>query len=85
MKTRIVQIGNSKGVRIPKPLLDETGLEGDVQISAENGSLVIRSCRRPRDGWEAAFKEMTRRGDDALLDDAAPSLSKWDEDHWEWR
>jgi antitoxin MazE len=85
MKIRIVRIGNSRGIRIPKPLLEQTGLHGEVEISAQDDSLVIRPARRPREGWAAAFQEMARRGDDALLDDAAPTLSSWDEDDWEWR
>ena len=86
MKTRIVNIGNSQGVRIPKPLLEQTGLHGEVEITAENTSLVIRPVRRPREGWAAAFKEMAERGDDALLDiTVANSLSGWDENEWEWR
>jgi antitoxin MazE len=85
MKTRIVAIGNSHGIRIPKPLLEETGLSGEVEIRAEDGALVIRSVKRPRASWAAAFQEMARHGDDALLDDAAPSLSAWDEGEWEWR
>ena len=84
MKTRIVRIGNSQGVRIPKPLLEQTGLRGEVEIVADNGSLVIRPARKPREGWDEAFREMARRGDDALLDDVPPSLSRWDEDEWEW-
>ncbi len=84
MKTRIVRIGNSRGVRIPKPLLDQTGLQGQVEIRAEDGALVIRAARKPREHWDAAFREMARRGDDALIDDAPPSLSGWDEGEWEW-
>jgi antitoxin MazE len=85
MKTRIVRIGNSRGVRIPKPLLDQTGLQGEVEISAEDGALVIRAARKPREGWDAAFREMARCGEDALIDDAPPGLSSWDEDEWEWQ
>lgn len=70
MKTRIVRIGNSQGIRIPKPLLEQTGLNGEVNIRAEGRSLVVRSNRKPRAGWAAAFQEMARRGGDALLDDA---------------
>ncbi len=84
MKTRIVRIGNSRGVRIPKFLLEQTGLRGEVEISAQEGTLIIRPAKEPREGWAAAFQEMARRGDDALLDDASPSLSKWDEENWEW-
>ena len=43
MKTRIVRIGNSRGIRIPKPLLDQTGLQGEVEISAADGALIIRA------------------------------------------
>jgi antitoxin MazE len=85
MKTHIVRIGNSQGIRIPKPLLEQTGLRGEVEISAQKDSLIIRPAKRPRAGWAAAFQEMARRNDDALLDDAPPSLSSWDEDDWEWR
>lgn len=83
MKTRIVQIGNSKGIRIPKPLLEQAGLQGEVEIRVENDTLVIRPAKRPRAGWAAAFRDMARRGDDALLDASVPSLSSWDEDEWQ--
>jgi antitoxin MazE len=84
MKTRIVPIGNSQGIRIPKLLLEQTGLAGEVEISARDDTLVIRPGRKPRAAWAAAFREMAERGDDALLDGAA-SLSDWDEGNWEWR
>jgi antitoxin MazE len=84
MKTRVVQIGNSRGIRIPKPLLDQTGLCGEVEISAEGENLVIRPASKPRQGWAAAFREMALRGDDILLDEVGPTLSNWDEEEWEW-
>ncbi len=84
MKTRIVRIGNSRGIRIPKPLLDQTGLSGEVEIRAQKDSLVIRPAAKPRTGWAAAFQVMAQHGDDALLDEAAASMSRWDEDEWEW-
>ena len=84
MKTHIVRIGSSQGVRIPKPLLEETDLHGEVEITAEDWSLVIRPVKRPREGWAVAFREMAQRGDDVLLDGVAPTLSTWDEDDWEW-
>ena len=85
MKARIVRIGNSQGVRIPKPILEQTGLHGDVDISADKDTVVIRPATRPRSGWAAAFRKMARRGDDCLLDDVGPTLSDWDEEAWEWR
>lgn len=85
MKTRIIRIGNSQGIRIPKPLLEQTGLSGEVEISVHDGSLIIKQARKPRAGWAVAFKQMAERGEDALLDSDAPSLTRWDEDGWEWR
>lgn len=85
MKTRIVRIGNSRGIRIPKPILEQTGLCGEVEIRAEKDAVVIRAATRQRAGWAAAFREMAQRGDDRLLDDVVPSQSNWDEDFWEWR
>jgi antitoxin MazE len=85
MKTRIVRIGNSRGIRIPKLLLEQTGLQGEVEILVENDSLVIRPIKLPREGWAEAFQEMARRGEDKLLDADMPSLTSWDEEEWEWR
>lgn len=76
MKTRIVRIRNSHFVRIPKALLDLVGLQGEVDIRAEGGALVIGRTRKPREGWEAAFREAARRDGDAQIDDAVVS--------WEW-
>jgi len=84
MKTRIVRIGNSRGIRIPKPLIEQAGLGDEVEISVKDGSLIIKPARKARAGWATAFKEMAKRGDDALVDEGAPPLSRWDEDEWEW-
>ena len=84
MKTRIVRIGNSKGIRIPKQLLDQTGLDGEVEIQVRESSLVIRPGRKPREGWSKAFREMARAGDDRLIDDV-PNLSSFDREEWEWQ
>jgi antitoxin MazE len=83
MRARVVKIGNSKGIRIPKPMLEQSGIEDEVDLEAEDGQIVIRAVRHAREGWDAAFAEMARRGDDKLLDDV-PSTSTWDEEEWEW-
>jgi antitoxin MazE len=83
MVTRIVSIGNSKGIRIPKPLLREAGIGEEVDIIARNNSLIIRNARKPRAKWAEAFEQMTARNDDRLLDDVV-SLTSFDEDEWEW-
>jgi antitoxin MazE len=85
MRSRIIRLGKSHVIRIPKALLEQTGLRGEVEIIARGETLIIGPARQPREGWAAAFDEMARRGDDALLDDAPPSLSSWDESEWEWQ
>ena len=84
MKTRIIYIGNSPVVRIPKRLLEVTGLQGEVEITAESGALVVRPVKRPREGWSAAFEQMAQRGDDLLLDDVRSIATPWDAEKWEW-
>jgi antitoxin MazE len=83
MKARIVRVGNSRGVRIPKLLLDQAGLEEDVELHAEPGRIVIEAVHRPRAGWAEAARRMAERGDDELLD--APTPTRFDEEEWEWR
>ena len=85
MKVRIVKIGNSRGIRIPKPLLEESGLDGEVEIAAQGDSLVISPSKEPRAGWAAAFRAMSERGDDELLGGDRPLSARWDEDEWEWQ
>lgn len=83
MKTRIVRIGNSQGIRIPKPLLAQAGLSGEVEIKLRNSTLIIQAASKPRAGWATAFRAMAERGDDLLLDATAPA-SSWDQGAWEW-
>ena len=85
MKAKIIKIGNSLGIRIPKPLLQESGIGPDVDISTRDGAIIIRSAPKTRDNWGAAFKEMAKRGDDAPLDITRQSgMSDWDDTEWEW-
>ena len=83
MKTRIVKIGNSQGVRIPKLFLEQTGLSEEVEIEVVNDQIVIKSASHPRQGWAESFQEMAKHGDDGLLIDDA-GLSNWDKEEWEW-
>lgn len=84
MKTRIVKIGNSQGVRIPKILLERSQLAEEVELEAEDNRIVIRSTRQPRQNWESAFRAMAERGDDKLLAGDALTQTRWDEDEWQW-
>jgi antitoxin MazE len=82
--TRLTAIGNSQGVRIPKPLLQQSGLGPEVELVVDRDRIVIRPARRPRDVWDEAFRAMASRDDDALLDDELLSPTEWDREEWEW-
>jgi antitoxin MazE len=82
MKARLVRIGNSRGVRLPKPLIEEAGLEDDVELLVREGAIVIASAQRPRTGWAAAAQRLRHRDKDRLLD--APVPTRFDEGEWEW-
>ncbi len=83
VKTRIVKIGNSQGVRIPKLLLDQSQLGDEVELEVEPGKIIIRASRPARAGWEEQFKQMAAAEDDQLLDDELTTTA-WDEEEWEW-
>ena len=85
MKVAIIKIGNSRGIRIPKPVFEQCGFEDEVEMEIHNKELVIRSKNKPRDGWTKAFQAMSRNGDDTLiLNQVAEIESTWDEEEWEW-
>jgi antitoxin MazE len=81
-KTRIVRIGNSRGIRVPKILLDQAQLPDEVELHAEPGRLVVQGARRPRAGWVEAARAMAEARHDSLLD--APSPTRFDQEEWEW-
>jgi antitoxin MazE len=82
-KTRIVRIGNSRGIRIPKTLLEEAELSDEVRLHAEPGRLVVAIVRHARKGWAAAAHRMRARSDDRLLDE--PTATRFDHEEWKWR
>ncbi len=84
LQTRIVRIGNSQGVRIPKPLLEQAGIGEQVELEVHDGQISIRPARRVRAGWQAQFAAMALSGDDRPLDGASPAATAWDAEEWEW-
>lgn len=82
IKTRLIKVGNSRGVRIPKVLIDQVGLSEEVEIAPDNDQLVIRSRRKPREGWADQAAAMHAAGDDELLDEPTPT--EFDEKEWTW-
>jgi antitoxin MazE len=81
-KTRIVRIGNSRGIRVPKILLDQAQLPDEVELHAEPGRLVVQATRRPRTGWAEAARTVSKQGHDGLLD--KPTATHFDREEWEW-
>lgn len=83
IKTELVRIGNSRGIRIPKPIIEQCGLGNTVQLRIENDCLVIVPERNPRHGWKEAFQAAgAATGDELLLEDSRPS--EFDRKEWKW-
>jgi antitoxin MazE len=83
MKTELVRIGNSRGIRIPKPLIDQCGLGKTVRLRVEGRHLIIEPDLPPRHGWEAAFDAAGPAGEDELLLEGLPP-NKFDIEEWNW-
>lgn len=81
-KTRIVRIGNSQGIRVPRALLEQAELPEEVELQVQPGRLIVRAARRPRAGWAAAARAMRQRGHDRLLD--LPTPTRFDREEWTW-
>lgn len=82
MKTHLIQIGNSRGIRLPKPLIEQAGLTEEVEIRVEGHAIIIEPVSTPRAGWAEAAKEMHARGEDELLDSVL--ATEFDQHEWEW-
>ena len=81
MKARLVQIGNSRGIRLPKAVIEQVGLDDEVELRVEEQRLVIIPVTRARAGWAEAIEAM---GADSAsqLDPATPT--RFDETEWRW-
>ncbi len=83
MKTNIVTIGNSQGIRIPKILLEQSKLSGEVELEVKGDSIVILPARKPRENWDAEFqKALAENGDDEIF--GGDVQNDFDEEEWEW-
>jgi antitoxin MazE len=82
MHTRLIRVGNSRGIRLPKPLIEEAGLTDEVELRVRNGAIVITPASRPRSGWGEAAQRLRNRNEDRLLD--PPTSTRFDDEEWEW-
>lgn len=81
MKASIIKIGNSQGLRIPKPIIEQCGFNQEVELEVHDKELRIKPATHPRQNWDKAFKAMAKNGDDKIID--IPE-SNWGEEEWEW-
>ena len=82
MKARLVRIGNSRGVRLPKTIIVQAGLTDEVELGVRDGAVVIARAASARSGWAEAARQMRQEDDDRLLD--APLPTSFDEKEWQW-
>ena len=82
MKAKLVRIGNSRGIRLPKPLIEEAGLTDEVDLRVDDGTIVIASAKERRAGWAAAAERAHASGDDSLLGDTMGT--RFDREEWQW-
>lgn len=83
MRAKLIRIGNSKGIRLPKALLTQCDFVDDVEIQIETDGIRIRPVQERRKGWDEAFQQMAEAGDDELLIDDSIT-TEWEEEEWEW-
>jgi antitoxin MazE len=82
MKARLVRIGNSRGVRLPKTIIAQAGLSDEVELDVRDGAVVIARGTSARAGWADAARQMRERDGDLLLDPPVPT--RFDKKEWEW-
>lgn len=85
MKTTLIAIGNSRGIHIPKPLIEQCGFLDEVELDIHDKSIIIHAPNKPRAGWDDAFEKMSRLGDDHLLYGDVLPKSSWDAEEWAWK
>lgn len=69
MEIQVINIGNSKGIRLPKAILEQYNINDTLELILEKGRIILKPTSVPRKGWEKAFKQMHKNGDDTLLMD----------------
>ncbi|QQS34354.1 MAG: AbrB/MazE/SpoVT family DNA-binding domain-containing protein [Acidobacteriota bacterium] len=80
MKAQIIQIGNSQGLRLPKMMLEESGISGEVDLELRDEGILIKRSGKPREGWDAAFRSIAENDDELTADGS----NDFDRRQWQW-
>jgi antitoxin MazE len=81
MKAQIIRIGNSQGIRIPKTLLEDGKISGEVELELHEDGILIRSLQKPRANWDGSFKAAADAEDDQQL---LETPSVFEKKEWQW-
>lgn len=84
MRTNLVRIGNSRGIRIPKALREQCHLQDEVELEVHGDHLEVRPVTKPRRGWAEVFRRMHEQGDDVVIDKDTFPATQWEKTEWEW-
>lgn len=81
MKVKLISIGNSRGIRIPRSIIETCGFGDEVELGVGDGVAVLAPVGKARKGWDEAFAKMADAGDDGRLG-PEPLRHDWDEREW---
>ncbi len=84
MKIPIIRIGNSQGIRLPKAVLEQCGIDESVEMTVVGDTITISPKPSVRKGWSEAFSKMRNSSDDQILDNADAIVNDWDDNEWQW-
>ena len=85
MITKVIKIGNSRGIRIPKHIIEQKGLNDEVELEVKNDSIIIKPVKKIRANWDLSFGLMSEKEDDILLDEESIlQQNSWDNEEWVW-
>lgn len=85
MIAKVIKIGNSRGIRFPKSIIDQSGIKNEVELEVKDDEIIIKPLSQIRQNWNLAFKKMAKNHDDKLLDESLiTNQSSWDDDDWTW-
>jgi antitoxin MazE len=85
MRAKLVRIGNSRGIRLPKAVIEEANLGDEVELKVKKGEIVISRVRKVREGWAEDAKLMVERGGTGLVwPEAEKYLTDFERNEWYW-